>query len=134
MISDLQILVKTCILLYKYKINSRQILRLLLEKYTKEVIEYFNNDCSVDETIILTEMIKKLFILSIKHRKEFPVHLLSHCKKGQTFSKSGNRSETDLFESPRAPSRVRVKESILFFRQGCGTTPGVQQRVIVRKL
>ena len=75
---------QTCILLYKYKINSRQILRLLLEKYTKEVIEYFNSDCSVDETVILTEMIKKLFILSIKHRKEFPVHLLSHCKKGQT--------------------------------------------------
>ena len=81
-ISDLKILVKTCILLYKYKINSRQILRLLLEKYTKEVIEYFNNDCTVVETKILTEMIKKLFILSIKHRKEFPVHLLSHCKKG----------------------------------------------------
>ena len=96
-ISDLHILVKTCILLYKYKINSRQILRLLLEKYTKEVIEYFNNNCSVDETIILTEMIKKLFILSIKHRKEFPVHLLSQCKKGQTLSKSRNRSETDLF-------------------------------------
>ena len=79
----MKILVKTCILLYKYKINSRQILRLLLEKYTKEVIEYFNNDCTVDETKILTEMIKKLFILSIKHRKEFPVHLLSHCKKGR---------------------------------------------------
>ena len=84
----MKILVKTCILLYKYKINSRQILRLLLEKYTKEVIEYFNNDCCVDETKILTEMIKKLFILSIKHRKEFPVHLLSHCKKGQSSSKT----------------------------------------------
>ena len=27
-----------------------------------------------------------------------------------------------------------VKESILFFRQGCGTTLGVQPRAILRKL
>ena len=97
---DLKILVKTCILLYKYKINSRQILRLLLEKYTKEVIEYFNNDCTVDDTKILTEMIKKLFILSIKHRKEFPVHMLSHCKKGRLLPiRDFDQSETFIVKS-----------------------------------
>ena len=31
-------------------------------------------------------------------------------------------------------TRVRVKESILFFRQGCGPTLGVQPRAIARKL
>ena len=71
---------------------------LQCEKGSKEVIEYFNNNCSMDETLILTEMIKKLFILSIKHRKEFPVHLLSQCKKGQTLSKSRNRSETPFLQ------------------------------------
>ena len=30
--------------------------------------------------------------------------------------------------------RVRVNESILFFRQGCGTMLGVQPRAILRKL
>ena len=120
LISDLKILVKTCILLYKYKINSRQILRLLLEKYTKEVIEYFNSDCSVDETVILTEMIKKLFILSIKHRKEFPVHLLSHCKKGQTSFKGSSDSSHFIFE-------INVEKGRIRHRTRSRTTPNLNE-------